>query len=63
MILEGNNMGNYECSVIVFVLINDSVHAFLVAHSSPKYCVGVRESPYVCHPVCQMVSNVALAIV
>ena len=37
--------------------------AFLEAHSSPKYCVGVRESPYVRHPVCQMVSDVALAIV
>ena len=37
--------------------------AFLKAHSSPKYCVGVRESPCVRHLVCQMVSNVALAIV
>ena len=37
--------------------------AFLEARSSPKYCVGVRESPHVRHLVCQMVSIVALAIV
>ena len=37
--------------------------AFLKAHSSPKYRVGVRESPYVRHPVCQMVCSVAQAIV
>ena len=37
--------------------------AFVEAHSSPKYCVGVRKSSYVRHQVCQMVSNVALAVV
>ena len=37
--------------------------AFLDGHSSPKYRVGVRESPYVRHAICQVVSNVALAIV